>query len=333
MVQWVFGVGALIRRFTSCMTNERHHSGCLVLFASLLRKGHVALFGKGENELRPGANVFRVDCGRIRVPAPNSGASRPVRAQRFCTWSPGRRVALDVVLLGASLLRPCFLAAAPVAVRFPEGLTHGFIVVRTLNGVLIASGDLLQVSRGREVESRMLLQFKDGSRFEETVVFTQQRVFLLNSYHLLQRGPAFKDDTEISLERASGKYQVKTKAHKDGKQDALEGTLDLPLDVYNGGMVLIVAKNLPKGTSETVHTVAFTPTPRLVHLELAPAGEQRVLVGELAKTATEYVFKPKLGVFLKLFATLLGQVPPDSHAWIVTSEVPAFVRFEVCLAI
>jgi hypothetical protein len=92
-------------------------------------------------------------------------------------------------------------------------------------------------------------------------------------------------------------------------------------------MVLTVAKNL-QGSGETVHVVAFTPKPRLIRLELAPAGEQKVLVGELAKRATHYVFKPQLGTSLKLLATLLGRVPPDYHAWIVTGEVPAFVGFE-----
>lgn len=256
-------------------------------------------------------------------------------AHRFCSnvFSSVRAVTLSVLLFVAALQWPCPLAAAPVPVRFVEGLTHGFLVLRTLNGVLIASGDLLQVSRGGEVESRMVFHFKDGSLFDETVVFTQQRVFTQKSYRLLQRGPAFIDDTEISLERATGKYQVKTKSHKDGKEGVLDGTLDLPLDVYNGGMVLTVAKNLPKGASETVHTVAFTPTPRLIELELVPSGEHRVLVGELAKTATDYVFKPKLGIWLKLFATMLGQVPADSHAWIVTNDVPAFVRFEGTLSL
>ena len=27
-------------------------------------------------------------------------------------------------------------------------------------------------------------------------------------------------------------------------------------------------------------------------------------------------------------ATVIGQAPPDSHVWIVTEGVPAFVRFE-----
>jgi hypothetical protein len=238
---------------------------------------------------------------------------------------------LGVLILLTVLLWPRQAAAAPVAVRFIEGVTHGFLVLRNVNGGLLASGQLLQVQRGGQVESRMVFRFKDGSMYDETVVFTQERVFTMQSYHLVQRGPAFTDDTEISLERASGKYRVRTKARKDGREEVLNGTLDLPPDVYNG-MVITVAKNLPKGASETVHIVAFTPTPRLIQLEFAPEGEQKVLVGELGKTATHYVLKPRLGILLKLFATLLGRAPPDSHAWIIKDELPAFVRFEGQLA-
>jgi hypothetical protein len=149
----------------------------------------------------------------------------------------------------------------------------------------------------------------------------------MRSYHLVQRGPVFAEDTEISLERASGKYRVNTKARKEGREKVLNGTLNLPPDVYNG-MVITAAKNRAKGASETVHLVAFTPTPRLIQLELAAAGEQKVLIGELAKTATHYVLRPRLGSWLKLLAALAGRLPPDSHVWIVRDEPPAFVRFE-----
>jgi len=238
-----------------------------------------------------------------------------------------RAATLCLLTLVTVLLRLGPASAALVSVRFVEGVTHGFLVLRSVNGGLIASGDLLQVYRGGQVESRMVFRFKDGSVFDERVVFTQERVFTMQSYRLVQRGPVFTEDTEISLERASGKYRVNTKAHKDGREEVLNGTLDLPPDVYNG-MVITVAKNLPKGGSETVHLVAFTPTPRLIQLELAPAGERKVLIGELAKTATHYVLRPRLGSWLKLFATLLGRVPPDSHAWIVSDDLPAFARFE-----
>jgi hypothetical protein len=234
---------------------------------------------------------------------------------------------LALLILATLLPWPRPVAAAPVPVRFAEGVTRGFLLLRTANNVQIASGDLLQVARGGEVECRMVFRFPDGSVWDETVVFTQERVFAMQSYHMVQTGPTFPEDTEISLERASGKYRVKTKARKDGQEKVLDGTLKLPPDTYNG-IVLTVAKNLPKGASETVHMVAFTPAPRLIRLELVPAGEHKVLVGGLAMPAVHYVIKPRLGPLIKLFATLLGRSPPDFHAWIVVDTVPAFVKFE-----
>ena len=219
------------------------------------------------------------------------------------------------------------LGAAPVAVRFAEGVTHGFLLLSTVDGTVIASGDLMQVGRGGKVESRMVFRFKDGSLFDETVVFTQQGVFAMQSYHLVQRGPAFAEDTEISLQRASGKYYVKTKSHKDGREEAIDGTLELPPDVYNG-IVITVVKNLAKGASATVHLVAFTPKPLLIELALEPVGEHKMMVGQLTKSATHYVFKPHPGPWLELFAKLLGRMPSDYHVWVVTEGAPTFARFE-----
>jgi hypothetical protein len=238
-----------------------------------------------------------------------------------------RAAALVLTVLAALLLEPHPAAAAPVPVRFAEGVTHGFLLLRSADNVVIASGDLLQVARDGEVECRMVFRFPDGSVWDEIVVFTQERVFTMQSYSLVQTGPAFSEDTEISLERASGKYRVKTTARKDGREEVLDGTLELPPDTYNG-IVLTVAKNLLKGASETIHVVAFTPAPRLIRLELIPDGEHKVLVGEHEKAAIHYVLKPRLGAWLKLFATLLGRAPPDYHAWIATETVPTFVRFE-----
>ena len=136
--------------------------------------------------------------------------------------------------------------ADTVPVRFAEGAVHGFLMLRTVNGSVLGPGDLLQVGRGGKVESRMVFHLKDGSVFDERVVFTQQRVFTMHTYSLVQRGPLFPEDTEITLERATGKYRLKTKARKGAREELLEGTLNLPPDVYNG-MVLTIAKNLPKG--------------------------------------------------------------------------------------
>ena len=83
---------------------------------------------------------------------------------------------------------------AGVLVRYPEGTAHGFLELRTAAGALLAHGDVLQAGRGQEIESRMVFHFADASVFEETVTFTQHGVFTMQTYHLVQSGPAFADD-------------------------------------------------------------------------------------------------------------------------------------------
>ena len=232
---------------------------------------------------------------------------------------------LAPVMVIAAQTRSQPVEDSPVAVRFSEGTLHGFLLLHSEAGALLAHGDLRQTGRGDTVLSQMTFRFTDGSLLDEEVTYAQHRVFSMRTYSLIQRGPAFDEDTEIRLER-SGKYRVKTKAHKDGKEDVHEGTLDLPGDTYNG-LVLTLLKNLPKGTTTKIHVVAFTPKPRIVSLEIESEGEHRILIGDVPLTAIHYVLKPRLGTVTTLFAKALGRMPPDNHAWVLKDEVPAFVRF------
>lgn len=78
--------------------------------------------------------------------------------------------------LAVMLFSPYDLPAAPIPVRFFEGLSHG-LVLRSSKGEPIAYGEQLQVTRERGVESRLVFRFKDGSIHDETVSFTQREVF------------------------------------------------------------------------------------------------------------------------------------------------------------
>lgn len=224
-------------------------------------------------------------------------------------------------------LSSCSAGANPIPVRFAEGVTRGFLVLRSADGGKIGNGDLLQVPNGDRVESRLILRFDDGSLHDETVVFSQAKVFTMLSYRLRQTGPTFPYDLDASLTREGGRYTVRSKSHDAEKEEVDSGSLDLPADVYNG-MIPILVKNLPEKGGETVHIVAFSPKPHVIGLELAPAEERKVLAGDVSKTATGYLLKPQLGVVLKLFASLMGKVPPDSHCWVIRDEVPAFMAFE-----
>ena len=121
------------------------------------------------------------------------------------------------------------LRAAPVAVRFPEGSLHGFLVVRSSNGEALGYGEQFQMPRDGAIESRLVLRFNDGSLHDETVIFDQRKVFTLRSYRLVQRGPSFPKPLDASLDRATQQYKVKHR--KDEAEKLAEGRLDLPPDL------------------------------------------------------------------------------------------------------
>jgi hypothetical protein len=236
------------------------------------------------------------------------------------------RRAVFPILLAPSILLTGGAAPAAVSVRYAEGTLHGFLELRNTADSLLAHGDLLQVPRDSDIETRLVFQFTDSSFFQETVRFTQHGVFKLESYRLEQRGRAFVQDLSVEL-AGDGQYIVETKSHKDGKGDRWTGKLDLPEDIYNG-MIITIAKNLPPRTARTVHIVAFTPKPLVLPLAMSPAGTDPLAIGGRNEQALRLRLVPRLNVLQRIGAKLTGQTPPDSYLWIVTNDVPAFVRFE-----
>ncbi|MGH7672167.1 MAG: hypothetical protein ACREMC_04660 [Gemmatimonadales bacterium] len=226
----------------------------------------------------------------------------------------------------ALLLGFATVEAAPVGVRLPEGNTRGFLVVRSADGEPIAYGELRQKPAQGLIESRFTLNFKDGSHREESVVFSQEKVLRLESYRLVERGPSFPT-TDVSFDRTSGQYKARTQAKKGGEEQISTGSLELPADLYNG-MALVLLKNLGEGAGATGQMAVFTPKPRLIKMSLSQEGEEKVRAGGNALTARRYLVKLEIGGLTGVVASLIGKDPPDSRYWLVTGDVPAFIRFE-----
>jgi hypothetical protein len=217
-------------------------------------------------------------------------------------------------------------APAGVTVHFPEGSVHAFLELHTEAGQFLAPGDLTQLPHNGAIESRMTFHFTDSSLFEETVIFAQHGVFALQSYHLVQQGPAYTADLDALLS-ADGAYHVVSTSHKGGKSKTYDGTLKMPSDVSNG-LPIILLKNLGAHDSQTVHLVAFTPAPRMIQLRLSPVGPRTISNHARGETAAEFDLKPVVGGLAGFFGKLLGKIPPDSHVWLVTQGAPMFVRFQ-----
>ncbi len=120
--------------------------------------------------------------------------------------------------------------AVPVRVRLSEGTSRGFVVLRSLAGEELARGEFNQKPSGRVIESRFVLHFLDGSLRDELAVFSQHRVFRLERYRLIQRGPSFPI-LEVTFDRKSGRFDATTQEKKEDKPQHASGSLPLPADL------------------------------------------------------------------------------------------------------
>jgi hypothetical protein len=231
------------------------------------------------------------------------------------------------------VISACFLSGASafsssVEVRYREGLVHGFLVLSTLDGTLIAAGDLTQVAHGNRVTNQLVFRFKDGSRQEETTVFSQRDNFRLVSYHLVQKGPAFKNASDLLVTCATGQVTVRY-TDGDGKEKVVNEHLALPPDLGNG-LIPILLKNVRPGTTQIeVPMVVAAPKPRLVKVVMNTQGNEPFSLGGSGREAIRYVAKVDLGGVAGVVAPMIGKQPPDAHVWILGGEAPAFVKSEM----
>jgi hypothetical protein len=240
---------------------------------------------------------------------------------------PSRSRVLATLLVFAMGLLTVSASASPVPVRYKEGLIHGFLLLTTLDGVPIAQGDLIQVAHGDRVTSQLLFHFKDGSRQEETTVFSQRADFRVITYHLLQKGPAFKHDTEVTIAVSTGRVTVRYTGD-DGKEKVETSHLELPPDLANG-IVPTLLKNVQPGTVQIeVPFLVATPKPRLIKLSISAQGKEPFSLAGSGREAIHYVAKIELGGLAGVVAPLLGKDPPDAHIWIVGGEAPGFLKSE-----
>jgi hypothetical protein len=72
--------------------------------------------------------------------------------------------------------------------------------------------------------------------------------------------------------------------------------------------------------------------PQVIKVQLLAADVDMELVhmGEWSSKATQYVFKPKIGMIEELLGKATGKLPAHFQydCWIMVNETPSFVKFE-----
>src|SRR5438309_12069791 len=90
---------------------------------------------------------------------------------------------LATLLACAAPFEPILMSADQVTVRHMQGLMHGFMALRTLDGKRLSDGEMTQVAEGDRVISRLIFLVKDGSLYDDTLIFFDSGAFRVSSDH------------------------------------------------------------------------------------------------------------------------------------------------------
>jgi len=244
----------------------------------------------------------------------------------------------SVLLLVVPGLLSFFVPCCPseiFSVKNPQAAAHTFLVLKTQEGKIVAVGEMTQTVRGARLTTRVNFHFDDGSRYEETTVFTQHGIFQLLTDHTLLTGPAFKNPAEVWINCRTGEVKVrdmkpgKEKDDQNGKGgdkgSIITSRVKIPPDLANGILPIIV-ENFPDDAQHTVTMIAATPKPRIVKLVLSSQGEDTFSVEKASYKAAHYVAKVELGGIAGVVAPLVGKQPPDTEFWVFKGPSPVFLK-------
>lgn len=216
--------------------------------------------------------------------------------------------------------------AEPVPATYKQGSLHGFLLLKSQDGKVIAIGDQINTVRGDKVRSELIFHFRDGSIDEEIADFRQDSVFRLVRDRHIQKGASFPKPLDMTLNVPAG--EVTWREMKDGKNQTKTQHMDLPADLVNG-MIYLVAENFPSKRDELKTSyLVIDPKPRIVTFSLKPEGEDRVDVGDASRQAERFNIHIEIGGVAGVIASMIGKQPSDIKLWVMGGEAPMLIRME-----
>jgi len=239
--------------------------------------------------------------------------------------SPNRllniRTGLALILAFATAQLP----AQAIPVRHLEGRLRGFVTIRSLDGKPIGYGELSQSAQAGRVTDRMTYRFRDGSLDEETIVFSEAKLFTLLSDRHLQRGPLFPHPIDLATNAAGD--TISRTPDSNGKYKVETSHFDLPPGTAVVGMMGTLMANLDPAT-QSLSVPALSPSqkPRLLHFSITREGRGTFHIAGSRQTASIFRAKAELGGIAGLVAPILGKEPLDSLIWVLEGDSPVVVR-------
>jgi hypothetical protein len=124
---------------------------------------------------------------------------------------------------------------------------------------------------------------------------------------------------------------VTWREHKDGEEKVTTEKLQLPPDLVNG-MISLVVQNFPKAKTEMKCSyLAGSTKPRVVTLSIKPDGEDMCRIGGANRRSERFNIHIEIGGIAGAIAPVVGKQPADIKIWALKGDAPTFLKMEGAL--
>jgi hypothetical protein len=235
--------------------------------------------------------------------------------------------ALLAVLGGASETRARD-AGDPIVLHYEEGDVMGLQTVFAEGGErAIGTVEYRQRREGNLLSTLRIGRFADGSSDEDLAIarIVNGRLEALRG-HQIMRDPAGKVTVEVSIDVE--RDRVRAEWGPPGERESMDESVELPAGTYWGPLVFIVLKNFEANAENdrlAFHTVAPTPRPRMLDLELVQGGAETLERPGLTLATEHYRLRPALHWIID---PILAVLVPDTSFWTLPGEPPGLALFK-----
>jgi hypothetical protein len=236
-------------------------------------------------------------------------------------------IALAVVMLGWSRPAAARDPGDPIRLAWQEGDVAG--VTRILSadgGRTIGFIDYHQHRTGDRLEIVRVAHFNDGSSDEDhaearvagdTLEGVRGRSIIRDT-----RGRATAD---ITIDVPAG--HVKGFSTRGADRQDYDEQITLPAGTYWGPLISLVVKNFDQNATDdrvVFHTVAMTPKPRAIDMELETDGETSIVRPGGRLRVAQYSLKPTVNF---LIDPVIQRLAPKTEFFVEPGSPPAMIRF------
>jgi hypothetical protein len=205
-----------------------------------------------------------------------------------------------------------------------------FLILRSSGGQILGVADEVSIARGNRVYSRLTIRFRYGSIDDETTVFAQAQSFHLVSDHHVQKGPSFPKPLDLTIDAIRG--DVTWRETKSVKEEATTQHMDLPPDLANS-MIPLLVENFPKAANQMeVFYLAGSAQPRLIKIRIKPEqGHESFRIGGVSRQAVQFTLHAEIPGVAGVIAPVTGRQPSDVVVWAMDGQVPTGLKMEGAL--